>query len=127
MRKLNLLIASALTAAVAFNTPEPASADMGAASNSDNTRENKQEQPTADQQKENTADRKITQKIRRAVMKDKSLSSYAHNAKIITRNGKVTLKGPVRTEKEKNVIENAATQVVGKENVTNELEVTPSK
>lgn len=126
MRKL-VLIASALTAAVAFNTHEAVSADMDAATKTDNTRQNKQEQPTADQQRENSTDRKITQKIRRNIMKNKSLSLYAHNVKVITRNGKVTLKGPVKTEAEKNLVEQTAVQVVGKENVTNELEVAPSK
>lgn len=126
MRKL-VLIASALTAAVAFNTHEAVSADMDAATKTDNTRQNKQEQPTADQQRENSTDRKITQKIRRNIMKNKSFSLYAHNVKVITRNGKVTLKGPVKTEAEKNLVEQTAVQVVGKENVTNELEVAPSK
>lgn len=123
MKKTTILVASALTAAVAFSTPGPASANMDA----DNAKMNKQEQVTADQQGENAADRKITQEIRRAVMKNKSLSGYAHNVKIITRDGMVTLKGPVRTEKEKNFIGKAATKVAGKGKVANEVEVTPSK
>ena len=56
---------------------------------------------TADQQKMDPADRNITKQIRSAIYKDKSLSTYAHNIKIISQNGKVTLKGPVRTEDEK--------------------------
>src|ERR1700734_1604640 len=56
---------------------------------------------TADQQKMNAADRNITKEIRSSIMKDKSLSTYAHNIKIITQDGKVTLKGPVRTEEKK--------------------------
>lgn len=123
MEKIPLLIASALTAAVVFSTPGPASANMDA----DNTKMNKQEQVTADQQGENAADRKITQEIRRAVMKNKSLSAYGHNVKIVTRDGMVTLKGPVRTEKEKSSIGKAATRVAGKGKVANELEVTPSE
>ena len=65
---------------------------------SDNSKANKQSQPNADQQSNNSADLKMTQEIRRALMKDKSLSMYAHNVKVITENGKVTLRGPVRSE-----------------------------
>jgi hyperosmotically inducible periplasmic protein len=82
---------------------------------------------TAGQQKNNTADRETTQKIRSALMKDKSLSTYAHNIKIITRDGKVTLKGPVRSEDEKAAIEAKATTVAGADNVTDQLTVAPPK
>lgn len=56
---------------------------------------------TADQQKVNPADRALTQKVRRSIMADKSLSTYAHNIKIISQNGAVTLKGPVQSDDEK--------------------------
>ena len=82
---------------------------------------------TAEQQKETKSDLEITRKIRRAVVKDKSLSVRAHNVKIITENGKVTLKGPVKTDKEKKAVEKAAKRVAGKGNVTNELQVAPPK
>jgi hyperosmotically inducible protein len=94
----------------------------------DNTKNNKdQTPPTADQQKMNPADRSITQKIRKAIHQDKSLSTYAHNIKIITQDGKVTLRGPVRSEDEKSNLEAKAVAVAGQENVTNQLEVAPSK
>jgi len=94
----------------------------------DNTKKNKdQTSPTADQQKMNPADRAITQKIRKAIHGDKSLSTYAHNIKVITQNGKVTLRGPVRSEEEKNNLQAKAVTVAGEENVTNQLEVAPSK
>jgi hyperosmotically inducible periplasmic protein len=81
---------------------------------------------TAEQQKMNPADRNITKQIRSSIYKDKSLSSYAHNSKVITQDGKVTLKGPVRTEDEKAGIAAKAAAVVGADNVTNQLEVTPA-
>lgn len=56
-------------------------------------------------------------------MNDKSLSTYAHNVKIIAQNGMVTLKGPVTSEEEKKTIEAKAAEVVGPEKVTNELQV----
>jgi osmotically-inducible protein OsmY len=81
---------------------------------------------TADQQKMNPADRNITKQIRSAIYQDHTLSTYAHNIKVITRDGKVTLKGPVRTEDEKAGIAAKAAAVVGAENVRNRLEVTPA-
>jgi len=60
-------------------------------------------------------------------MDDKSLSTYAHNVKIISQNGKVTLKGPVRSEEEKNTIEKVATDVAGAGNVTDQITVQPPK
>lgn len=95
----------------------------------DNTKTNKrdraQDQPTADQQKENAADRQLSQKIRNAVMQDKTLSTYAHNIKVIAQNGEVTLKGPVRTQEEKDAIGEKATSIAGEGHVTNQLEVAP--
>ncbi len=90
----------------------------------DNTKTNKGDQGvTADQQKENSSDRDITRRIRQALQKDKSLSTYAHNVKIITQNGVVTLKGPVRSEDEKSAIAGKAAEVVGESNVKNQLTV----
>ena len=95
----------------------------------DNTKVNQRDrdssQPTADQQKENQSDRDITRQIRKSVMQDTTLSSYAHNVKIISQNGMVTLKGPVRSEEDKQSIAAKAAQVVGADKVTNQLEVKP--
>jgi len=96
----------------------------------DNTKVNQRDRsktaPTADQAKNNTNDRDTMQKIRKAIMADKGLSSYAHNVKIIAQGGKVTLKGPVRSEEEKSNIEQKATEVAGAGNVTNELTIKPA-
>ena len=94
----------------------------------DNTKQNKdQTNPTADQQKMNPADRALTQKIRKAIHEDTTLSTYAHNIKIISQDGKVTLRGPVRSEEEKNNIEAKAVAVAGQGNVTDQLEIAPPK
>jgi osmotically-inducible protein OsmY len=94
----------------------------------DNTKRNKdQTDPSADQQKMNPADRAITQKIRKAIHEDKGLSTYAHNIKVITQDGKVTLRGPVRSEDEKSNLQSKAVEVAGQDNVTNQLEVAPPK
>jgi osmotically-inducible protein OsmY len=89
----------------------------------DNTKMNKQEQPTADQAKNSKSDLKLEKQIRREIMKDKSLSTYGHNVKILARDGKVTLRGPVKSDAEKTAIEQKATEIAGAGNVTNELAV----
>jgi hyperosmotically inducible periplasmic protein len=107
--------AAAQNASPADNTP------------ADNTKLNERDrnanEPTADRQKDNRSDREITQQVRKAIVKDKSLSTYARNVKVITQNGMVTLKGPVRSEEEKKAIEARATEVAGQDKVTNQLDV----
>jgi hyperosmotically inducible periplasmic protein len=97
----------------------------------DNTKTNKRDRdkssPTADRQKMNPTDRDLTKRIRASIMDDKSLSTYAHNIKIMAQDGKVTLKGPVRSDEEKNAIAAKATEIAGTGNVTDELEVAPPK
>lgn len=93
----------------------------------DNTKVNKQDRgsaaSTADQQKNNLSDRQLTQMIRKAVVADKSLSTYGHNVKIISQNGAVTLKGPVRSEDEKKTIVAKAAEIAGADKVTDQLSV----
>ena len=92
-----------------------------------NQRDRSPEELTADQQGETKEDREITQKIRRALVNDKSLSTYAHNVKIITVGGMVTLKGPVKSEEEKRAIEEKAIQIAGKEKIKSEIDIAPNK
>ena len=97
----------------------------------DNTKANQRDrnanEPTADQQKDNRSDRGITKQIRQSIVKDKSLSTYAHNVKIVTQNGQVTLKGPVKSEDEKKAIEAKAAEVAGENKVSSELNVKPQQ
>jgi osmotically-inducible protein OsmY len=80
---------------------------------------------TADQQKMNASDLALTQKIRKGVMADKSLSTYAHNVKIVSRNGMVTLKGPVRSDDEKkSIVGKAAAAAGGPDKVSDQMSVT---
>jgi len=88
-----------------------------------NQRDRNKSEPTADQQKENKSDRELARKVRRALVQDKSLSSYAHNVKVIAQNGMVTLKGPVHSDQEKQAIEAKAAEVAGPGKVINQLEV----
>lgn len=100
---------------------------LGSPQQPDNTRENKNNRPTADQQKETKADRELAAKIRKSVVADKSLSTYAHNVKIIVQNGEVTLKGPVRSEQESQAIQAKAQQLATASAVHNEMTVQPPK
>src|SRR5215471_16530472 len=90
-----------------------------------NERDRQKDVPTADQQKEKSSDRKLAQDVRHAIVADKSLSTYAHNVKVIVQNGTVTLKGPVRSEDESHAVESKAVDVAGTGNVKNELSVKP--
>ena len=117
IRKIS--VASATLAAVCLFAPLLAAAQNAP----DNTKQNQDHTTTADNQSNASADRATTAKVRKAIMADKNLSTYAHNVKIITSNGQVTLKGPVKSEEEKQQIASDASSVVSVENVTNQLTV----
>ncbi len=90
----------------------------------DNTRQDQDRTAsTADQQKANKSDRLMTQQIRKSIIADKSLSTYAHNIKVISQNGKVTLRGPVHSQDEKANVESKAAAAAGKENVSSYIDV----
>jgi hyperosmotically inducible protein len=82
---------------------------------------------TADDQKENDTDRGLVQRIRKSLMADKDLSTYAHNVKVISVNGQVTLNGVVRSDDEKSKVASVAQEVAGKQHVVNDLKVAPPK
>ena len=83
----------------------------------DNTKVNERDratsEPTADQQKNNRTDLDLTKNIRKSIMDDKSLSTYAHNVKVISQNGTVTLKGPVKSDEERKSVLAKAVAVAG--------------
>lgn len=78
---------------------------------------------TSGDQSENEADRALTQKIRQAITSDDGLSTNGQNVKIIMSDGQVTLRGPVKSAKEKADIAAKATQIAGVKQVDNQLEV----
>jgi len=101
---------------------------QGGPAPADNTKVNQRDrnanEPTADQQKDNRSDRELTRDIRRSIMADKSLSSYAHNVKIISQNGTVTVKGPVKSEDEKTSVIAKAVAIAGSaDKVTDQVSV----
>lgn len=115
-----LLLASAVSFAQkpsAFLSQEP-----------DNTARNKRGGTTADQQGQGKDDMDMTKKIRQAIMADKSLSTYGHNVKVVTKDGMVTLRGPVQSDEEKMSIQGTVAQVAGDASkVSSHLTVMPKK
>jgi hyperosmotically inducible protein len=121
------LLTTALFAASVI-VAAPGKAQTSDSPKADNTAVNKRDrdpgQATADQQKNNRSDRELTKGIRQSIMADKSLSSYAHNVKIISQNGTVTVKGPVKSEDEKNSVIAKAVAIVGSaDKVTDQVSV----
>jgi len=80
--------------------------------------------PTASDQPENEADRKIVQDVRKALTSDDSLSTTAKNVTVVSSNGNVTLRGNVKDDSEKQKVVDKATQVAGVSKVDNQLTVT---
>jgi hyperosmotically inducible protein len=114
------LLAAAAGAQNAAPAPDNSKANANSMNSTDST-------STAQGQSNSPADITLAQQIRKSVVADKSLSTYAHNVKIVAVNGAVTLNGVVRDSREKNVIETKAQALAGKGNVTDDLTVAPSK
>ncbi len=97
----------------------------------DNTRTNKTDPAnaavTADSQKNDSQDLALTRTIRKAVIADKSLSTYAHNIKIVAVHGTVTLNGVVRSEEERTKVLGIAKNAIGQGQVVDDLKVAPPK
>ena len=95
----------------------------------DNTEKNVRDKDNAtltpaDQARGSQTDVEVTRRIREALTADKALSTNGHNIKIVTLNGRTTLRGPVKDAKEQARIVKEASKIVGPSNVVNQLEVT---
>jgi hyperosmotically inducible protein len=123
MRPLILFMAAlGLTAVVAQQPPASTKPDNTGV----NQRDRNTNAVTADQQGNSKADVDRTAAIRKAITDQKNLSTSAKNVKVITLDGHVTLRGPVRDQAEKDLIGKLATDVAGAQNVRNELEIASS-
>ena len=133
MRKLQFMIAAgafALPMALAQPTLAAEAVKAGndtRAVDADNTGRNARDADgntlTPLDQGESEADRTITQQIRKAVVDHDQLSTNAKNVKIITQNGVVTLRGPVKSQEEKATIASVAQKTGGVKRVENQLEI----
>jgi hyperosmotically inducible periplasmic protein len=92
-----------------------------------NERDRSGETKTSGDQANSSANLKTTQAIRQALMKDGELSTTAKNIKVITANGHVTLRGPVKTAQEKSKIDQIAKSAAGGAQIDNQLDVKGSK
>ena len=115
---LSLALLGLASVTMAQNLPPVAPDNSGV-----NVRDRNPETMTAGQQSNAKGDVELTRRIRRAVVKDNSLSMMAHNVKIISANGSVILRGPVKTEEEKATIARKAQAIAGADKVDNQLEV----
>ena len=115
---LSLSLIGLCSLTLAQNSP-PAQPDNTAV----NVRDRNPDAMTADRQSNAKSDEELTAEIRRAVVKDDSLSMLAHNVKIVSANGSVILRGPVKTEEEKTAIASKAQAIAGADKVDNQLEV----
>ncbi|TRW91252.1 BON domain-containing protein [Candidatus Methylobacter oryzae] len=102
--------------------PAPLAANTGAEDTERNVRDRDDKTLTPENQPESRQDLHITKTIRKAIVKQKSLSTDAHNAKIISRAGVVTLRGPVENTAEKTKLESIAKKIKGVKQVDNQLE-----
>jgi hyperosmotically inducible periplasmic protein len=118
MKPISYIIALVLCASATGVCADPAADNTGK-----NQRDRSGQNPTSQDQSNNADDLKVTQAIRRAIVKDSNLSSNAKNVKIITGGGKVTLRGPVNSTEEKEKVEKVATDASGNRQVDNQLEV----
>ena len=107
----------------AEHTTLSSSSQVPADNTGKNARDRDENAVTADQQSNSQGDVDITREIRRQIVNDKSLSTSAHNVKIVTIDGVVTLRGPVVSAKERTVIAETAKKVAGVDKVDDRLEV----
>jgi hyperosmotically inducible periplasmic protein len=119
----SVLVLSVAVAGLASVTMAQDSKPVAPDNSAVNVRDRNPAAITAGQQSNNKADVELTRQIRRAVMKDDSLSMMAHNVKIMSANGDVTLRGPVQTERERTVVASKAQAIAGVDKVDNQLEV----
>ncbi len=148
-RKLKLLSGACVASLLALNVvaqdttnrppPEPDSSTSGSVTNDANSsatdkkqdannsgrnlRDRNNKTLTPGDQSNNPADRETTREIRKAIIGAKDMSLSGRNVKIVTAGGKVTLRGPVASDQEKQTIGDLATKVAGNQNVDNQLEV----
>ena len=123
---LSILCISALTFS-AYAEDNNSATEPAADNTARNERDASDDSKTSGDQSESPEDIKITAAIRRAIVADDSLTMTATNVKIITADGKVTLRGPVKTAAEKTKIAELAKKEAGKATIDNQLEVKESK
>jgi len=126
----NLIVSVLLPLCLLFSACNKTESDRPTAAmpDADNTAKNERDRNdttlTPGDQGKSPADRAVTQNIRKAIVSDSNgYSATAKNIKIITINGKTTLRGPVKSDAEKTGIVTLAKTIAGEGNVDDQLEV----
>jgi hyperosmotically inducible protein len=125
MQKLVRSFTLALAVACGWGLTSSLALHAQSSAQPDNSAQNKNQNHcnTADSQPNAKSDRETTASVRKAIIADKDLSTYAHNVKIITQGGTVTLKGPVKSDDEKQKVVSDAAGVVSADKVVDQLTV----
>ena len=131
IRFLTLAVLLLVVTACGVSADREENRDAAVAADADNTARNDRDSngatATPFDQGENAQDIEISANIRKAIVADDSLSTNAHNVKVITNGGAVILRGPVASEQEKATVEAKAKEVAGVTRVENFLEVEASR
>ena len=120
MKRILLVLACLITASLAATASDDKTEPDNTAVNE---RDRSRETQTSGDQSNSSADLKTTQAIRQALMKDSELSTTAKNVKIITDNGQVTLRGPVKNAQEKEKIDQLARSAAGGAKIDDQLDI----
>lgn len=128
MRMLGIAVLTSASAMVSFGAiAQDNSAAPVASASADNTKVNERDKspetikPT--DQPNDSADIKLAAAVRQAIVKEKALSTTAHNVKLVAANGVVTLRGPVNSQGEKEKVGQCAAGVAGVSKIDNQLDV----
>jgi hyperosmotically inducible periplasmic protein len=119
----SLLVSALIASGLAGSAFAQATQNIAADNSAQNQRDRNHQNLTPLDQSNKPADLEMTRNIRRALVKDDQLSTEAKNIKIITVNGAVTLRGPVKTDQEKAAVMEKAAQVAGDTNIHGQLQV----
>jgi hyperosmotically inducible periplasmic protein len=116
------IVSFASLSAGAQTSTDPAPADNSSANKSDSHMS-----ASADAQKNDQIDLRLARQIRQSLIADKSLSTYAHNVKVVAVDGNVTLNGVVRSTDEKSSVEAKAVSIAGQGHVVDQMTIAPPK
>ena len=125
--RVAVVAAFAFASNAALAQSPPTADDPIVSKSADNTEVNVRDRADATlkptDQPNNAADIKVAAAVRRSITKDDSLSTMAHNIKLVASAGIVTLRGPVENEAEKAKVEQLASAAPGVSSVRNELDI----
>jgi hyperosmotically inducible periplasmic protein len=127
MNKIVYLSSLAIVSLASLSAGAQTPTDATPADNSKTNRSQSHMNASADAQKNDKTDLELTRQIRQSLISDKSLSTYAHNVKVVAVGGNVTLNGVVRSTEEKSSVEAKAVSIAGQDHVVDHTTIAPPK